>query len=934
MFKRKHLCVALAAAFAGGAGFSAFAQDAQKVERVEITGSSIKRIAGEGANPVIVINRAEIERSGATNAGDLIQALPSMQGFTVSSDSVNGGGGGITTASLRNLGSQYTLVLLNGHRIAPATSGSTVNLETLPLSMIDRVEVLTDGASALYGADAVAGVVNFITRKDETKAEISLTGSQPQHPGGRGAKVDFSKGIGNFDTDGYNIFLGAAAEKQSNIRAYQRDFTKQGGLLPFTFEGQNYLLKNLSSNSNPPNVTVNGRTYNPQVVLGNGCGSNLGSVPDGTLCRFNFAQTVELQPSVDRSNFYINGSLKLGNGFTAFGEWLYSDTSITAAFAAPAAPFSITAASPLWNRYIVPTFAQAGVVGVPTRATVRMRLSDSGLRTDQYDTIAQHQVAGITGDILGWDTTASYVRSWNIQKDLPKGGYVSFDKMTKLIANGVFDPFVQGSPASIAAIAPAVLTDNLSTVKSDQNVLSVRASRGLFNLPGGQSYLGIGAEQLKQRYIVDPSMILMGAGNPLLPPDYTDFPVGGAFGSVPTAASRTVYGIYGELLMPVFKDFELTAAGRYDSYSRAQNSKQYDVDTGLPTGSGPEGVSYSKSTYKFSLRYQPIQQLLLRGSFGTGFKPPSLAQITDPVTDFGVVSGFKNCPVTSGDPLFIGCRNFPYEYRAISGGNNSSGVSALRPENSKQFTLGFRVEPASFISVGLDYWSVKIDNAITSVDQDAAFRDFAKYRGLFSVTKEPGTGDDVLTLLISPINAASNVSKGVDWDISAKTQTSIGKVTVQFTGTYLIDSSYDFGFGGGRETSLGRFGSDGAVALRILARMGVTLDSGKFSNTVYLRYRSGYRDVTSEDTTSLIFDSNGNTVVDWKGLKIPSQYLFDWQGRYNFGNGITVVAGIKNLFDTKPPLSLKSTGSNFVGADARYSDTIGRTFYGTASYKF
>jgi len=162
------------------------ATDKQPIQRVEITGSAIKRIAKEGALPVQVLTSADIKQSGATSATDLIQMLPSMQGFVPASSSVNGGGAGVTTAALHSLPSKYTLVLLDGQRLAPSLLGTgqgggyAVNIESIPLEAVERVEILGDGASALYGSDAIAGVVNFILKKNMTKGEAYATYGQPR----------------------------------------------------------------------------------------------------------------------------------------------------------------------------------------------------------------------------------------------------------------------------------------------------------------------------------------------------------------------------------------------------------------------------------------------------------------------------------------------------------------------------------------------------------------------------------------------------------------------------------------------------------------------------------------------------------------------------------------------------------------------------------
>ncbi|MFZ9428785.1 MAG: TonB-dependent receptor plug domain-containing protein, partial [Burkholderiaceae bacterium] len=270
---------------------------AQTDQRVEVTGSSIKRIAAEGALPVITISRTDIDRSGATSTQELIQALPSMQGFTTSAQSVNGGGGGVTTASLRNLGSKYTLVLLNGRRLAPYNTGSSVNLEQLPLSAIDRIEVLADGASAIYGSDAIAGVVNFITKTNSQDGGIDLKVSRPQAGGGQQRSASLSKGIGDYDRDGFNVLLGASFQKDEAIKASQRDFSRSG-VFPFTYKGTNYFFYETSGNSVPPNIQLYDRNddllknYSPGALNGSNCGPNPASFRLGNTCRFYYASTV------------------------------------------------------------------------------------------------------------------------------------------------------------------------------------------------------------------------------------------------------------------------------------------------------------------------------------------------------------------------------------------------------------------------------------------------------------------------------------------------------------------------------------------------------------------------------------------------------------------------------------------------------------------
>ncbi|MEG2032520.1 MAG: TonB-dependent receptor plug domain-containing protein, partial [Janthinobacterium sp.] len=171
---------------AGSVLFSGQSMAEEAIQKVEITGSSIKRIAVEGALPVQRLTQEAIAKTGATTVADLVQALPAMQGFTVGAAAAGTNSGGRTSASIHDIGEDYTLVLLNGRRIAPQGSGTSVNLNAIPMSAVERVEVLTDGASALYGSDAIAGVINFILKKNQQGGSLEATYGGPEDKGGNG----------------------------------------------------------------------------------------------------------------------------------------------------------------------------------------------------------------------------------------------------------------------------------------------------------------------------------------------------------------------------------------------------------------------------------------------------------------------------------------------------------------------------------------------------------------------------------------------------------------------------------------------------------------------------------------------------------------------------------------------------------------------------
>ena len=232
MLKRTRLSLAVGAVF--GAGFVGFAPQAlaqtapaQTMDKVEITGSLIRRIEGETSQPITVLKASDLEKAGVTNAEQALQFVAQNQGATTSSQSAGVSNGGAAYANLRSLGDGRTLVLLNGKRIVNNPySALSVDLNTIPLVAIDRIEVLADGASATYGTDAIAGVVNFITRKEYQGFNIGANYQVPQESGGKMYILDAGGGYGSLNSDGWNVYGGVTYRKQDPLAATQRDFSK------------------------------------------------------------------------------------------------------------------------------------------------------------------------------------------------------------------------------------------------------------------------------------------------------------------------------------------------------------------------------------------------------------------------------------------------------------------------------------------------------------------------------------------------------------------------------------------------------------------------------------------------------------------------------------------------------------------------------------
>jgi len=958
---------------------AAMAQQAPEpgsMARVEITGSSIKRIQKEGALPVQVLSQDDIKKTGATTATDLLQGLPAMQGFVPAASSINTGGGGGTTAALHSLASKYTLVLLDGQRLAPALQGSAqgggfaVNLESIPLDAIERVEILTDGAGALYGSDAIAGVVNFITKKNKTDTTVFFNNQMPQHPGGRSYSTGISKGWGNLDTDGFNLLASYSHDFQHHIQATTRDFSRAGGYIPFSYKGQKYVQIATSGNNEPGNLTIptvphgaaqvpaNLTNYpvSPYFSANGNCGnpySNALPTPAGpgaaagTSCNFNFSSFVQDNPTTNRDSGMLKFTKKINENTMAWAELVISDTNVVAQFAPPAQPLGIgpNQYANLYQKYVVP-FLSARNLDLfnpsGSRGPVKMgyRPISVGGRADNYETYASHIAAGLDGQIGDWNYNARLTLSHNRLTDKAAGGFLDSDKFATLVAAGTVDPLAGTGGETLR---PALLNGTIfSTTYSDLNTVHVGAQHDLFNLSGGTSVMSLGADYGYQSYKINYADIVASNSGFEGQPATTNAVIGGSSGAVPADVNRKNAALFGELLLPVTKTLEVTASGRYDSYSRAQSSYNWALDPNPTTGviprvaNGPVGNSFSGSTYKLQFKFTPVDDVMLRGSYGTGFKPPAVTDLVGPLANAGSSNSFA-CPF----PGIATCLPGSAQYDLVAGGNGLTNSAALQPEKSKQWTLGFRIEPVRGLSIGADLWSVNITKQIQSagIPQAEAFGNPQKYVGLFLQNYADPQGFNTIALQQVPINGGYSNNKGIDWDTSYRTNTQFGKLNVAWSGTYMLKQDYTLFDGDAVHTDLGNFGVDQNVVFRTQMRLAGSLQTGAWTNTIISNFKSRYKDQSFDAGTGIYpLQADGTRAaksVAFEGLDVPSYTTFDWQTKWDVSKSLTVAGGIHNMFDRKPPLSLQAQVSgNSAGYDPRYTDVVGRAFYLRGSYTF
>ena len=975
---------ALAVALAGAAAVSlsavVLAQEAP-IERIEITGSAIRRIEVETALPVTTLTREDIAKTGATSATDLLQMLPAMQGYLTSSDSVNGATAGITTAALHSLPSKYTLVLVDGQRVAGQSlfagssigGGFAVNLETIPLDAVERVEILTDGASALYGSDAIAGVVNFILRKNSTAGSVFFNWNAVQHAGGDSWSAGLTKGFGDLNTDHYNVLFNYSHDQQQTIMASQRPASRKGAFFPFTYKGVNYIFNQATSNTEPANITFqavpNGSpsgttptrySINPYYRLNGNCGNpNASVITDplalkavGESCRFNYAATVEDVPPSTRDSGLLKGYFKFNPDTTGWAEFLVTNYTTSPRYAPPAQPFDLNTTThfpSLYNRYVIPFLAANNLsiinpgpgtnTGNPFPVTMGYRAVSAGGRTDDYTTEAEHFSTGVDGTLYGFDYKLAYTRSHNKLSDNLAGGYVSYNQLQALIANGTYDPVLGTGSASLK---PAILHTNGYEFDSDLSEYSFLVQHPIFELPGGSSILAVGGEYDSDIWRQGYSPIELSNSGYSTQGTLTDLPVGGANGAVPIDASRDSWGVFGEWNFPIVKSLEVIGSARYDYYNKVHAGYQFGLvpDANGVFQQGPDadiGNASNSTTGKVTLRFQPIQQVLLRGSWGRGFRAPAITDIAGPLVFNGATAGSYACPVANAP----GCVAGSAQYDLIIGANPASGPGGLKPEKSTQWTIGLRVEPIAQLSLGADLWNVKITDQVLSggISEQWAFTHADQFKSLFiSPYIDPVGGNTTIAYEQKPINGGEAEYRGLDWDFSYRTKTPIGTASAQWTGTQMFRQQYTFAPGQPANTDLGSYGPDQTVVFRTQFHVLLSLATGQWTNTLTAHYKSGYKDEPYDVSTSVFLANPNGTLgksVAFEGLDVPSYTTFDWQTVYDYTKSMHVTVGIRNLFDKDPPLTLQNGGGgNQIGYDGRYADIFGRVIYIIGKYTF
>jgi iron complex outermembrane receptor protein len=379
---------------------------------------------------------------------------------------------------------------------------------------------------------------------------------------------------------------------------------------------------------------------------------------------------------------------------------------------------------------------------------------------------------------------------------------------------------------------------------------------------------------------------------------------------------RDQWGIFGEMLFPLTDSLEVTASLRYDDVGGTK-----DKINGGSIDDGDDGT-----TYKISGLWNITDAVALRGSFGTGFKAPSMREIGEPLSDFGVTSGTYACPFSANDPKASGCKSGDNQYNVFR-----QGSADLKFETSEQYTFGVVLTPWDSFDATIDYWNIELEDLVDRLTEQQIFDNPDQYYDLFTTKTNTATGRDELAIIQAAANVASKETEGIDYSFNQGFDWNWGGLDLGLHGTYMIKSDSSL-----TGSSLGKFGADDDVVFRNKIAFRVGLYHGNFHHNLNMNWRSGYTDQTQ---TVEILDTGvplGEGPTRDVTLDVDDYLTVDYQFLWTtLDDSLDLTFGINNLFDEEPPLSLRSSGAGHqVGWDPRYSDAYGLTFYAQAAYRF
>ncbi|MCP3732443.1 TonB-dependent receptor [Sphingomonas sp. MG17] len=954
-------------------------------EAILVTGSRIKQNPNDSALPLQVIGAAEIERNGISSPEQLIMYL-STNGSAADNLASNGdvtsgaqrGTNGLSAANLRGQGSAATLVLLNNRRVAAhGLQGGAVDVNQIPFAAIERVEVLKDGASAIYGTDAVGGVINFITKTDYQGVGAQGFVDIPEHGGGEIYRLSAIAGFGDLNEQGFNVMGAVSYSWNKILRGLDRDFVNTNqpnkGLSADTRGAPIATVFGLNGGAWFPTGTLFGNTTGAGQILsprngqrveganildlpgGAGCSTVEGMMPydeqiwsSATLdrsygCAYDTGRAAVIQQPIDTLTYYGRAIARIAEdhrisleitGSKASSAKSFSENQISsnATNLATLYPLNALTASTYNDVYdrLAAVFPGVGAVGDRIVDAVgnygkpiayRWRCIACGVREYQTDTDTIRVALNLEGPLFGrWDYNAgaSYAKSESasvlgtgyhyrgtlgatsaIDTRVPIAPGATEPGLVGVLKAGLLNPFsLTQTAAGMAALdAVSAYGATLYGGRYEVKQLDYSISGPLFPLWGRDIQLAVGIDYRRETYTFNGST----AGDASSPVIYN-----AAFDNINalTPKNRDVKAAYAEMLIPLFKGFELTLAGRIDDY------------TGFGTTKNP----------KVSFKYRPVDMLMFRGSYNTSFRVPSFNQIFNGITISPYAGNDLVDPVLCPSGIVSTTNPSCFQIPANTVNFFTGGNIDLGPETAEQASFGVVFEPAPRFSASVDWWMINVENTI----QDLSLRQLLDNAALF-----PERFLRVNNVLVAFdrrwINAGARETQGIEVSLRGGVDLANGVLSAGLDGTYLLKKREKLTPTAPWSASqIGIFTFTGDLGLRWKHNAFVSFANDDFALNVTQIFRKGYRNFQLPGIAAgLVRPDVERFVKDYVTYNFSVSYL-------GLGPAYKLTLGVRNVFDTDPPFAVTYDTNTGAGSswEPRVGDPRGRSFTVSAEVKF
>jgi iron complex outermembrane recepter protein len=909
---------------------------ATRTEEVIVTGSRIRRVDAETASPVYSLDRDTILATGATTIDKLILEAPSIAGNATNPAVNNGGGTGESNVSLRGLGVNRTLVLLNGRRIGALGAFEAVDINQIPVNMIERVEILKEGAGAIYGSDAVAGVVNFITRKDFGGAEGGYDYGISTDEDGRRQAVNL---MWSTSGDRSNVMLGANWNKQEAISANDRDFSR----FALYLYGDYGVFEGGSSRAPAGRIRLGGTPLAGQF----GCSSvTRVAGQDGDALGeyrcfgggdfYNYQPLNLIMTPQERGSIFALADFNLTDNIQLYTEFLHNYTS--SGFQIAPLPFDarlddvVIPANNVFNPFGI---AFGGIDGVNPNA--QWRLEGLGNRRSDTKTTADEARIGLRGPLGNsswtWDGVVQYGRT---DQDSRVDGYLFGPALQNAFGPNFRDPITNqvrcGTPtapinnctpvnifnvndpsqsAALRQISSAYTTNYRYSTK----IGGLNLAGDVFSLPAGAIKAATGFEyrDLDLNFTADSNVQAQ-------PPFYTNCILAQETCTGDSKGGYNVKEVYAELFFPLLKDapgaraLNATVGGRFSHYSNFG----------------------STSNFSFKVEYRPVSDIMVRGTYTEVFRAPTISDLfSAPVNTSSQFNdpcvGLTQAQVNQNPNYALVCQFVPRTGTFSQDNSQISGLLTGNPnlgaETGEVFTYGLVYDPswARGLSMSVDFWDYKIEDTITTLDVNTiADQCLATGSNTFCSLISRFQSDGTIFQIQQPtVNLGETKTRGIDFGMRYRLrETPFGAFNFSLDTTYI--DRYDNTPEPGAETVrvAGTFDRQYGNFARVRGVGGISWAYRDFTTALRAHYIHGIK----------LLDPDGAPGVQ-PPLEIPSFTYLDLTLGYTFRENARFQVGIENIGAKQPPIMYQNNVLN-ANTDVSTYDTVGRFFWGRFNYRF